>query len=399
MEKSKFNLSPLFCLNNQTVILSQNDYCVILGIVDDTNNLLKERLRKACAHYLYNVEFQKITPQEFKIKFSALFSIDKVKKENYFLQKNSSEYTAENNTAAALLESLIVEARNKGSTDIHIEKNIVRYRTGGLLTDKQEYSYKHCNEVVRIIKLLSKMNVMEKRHPQDGQFTYTDERKNKIFIRVSCMPSINENDENGSESVVLRLLDTTRIPLEVEQLGFTECQIDELEKMCVLKDGLILVCGPTGSGKSTTAAAMLERIRVLCKDTKKIISLEDPPEYILNGVTQVQIQQNNENDFADVLRSTLRQDPDVIFIGEIRDSVTAKTAVQAALTGHLVVATIHVGSISQAVLRLYDLNADSRIVNSVLKGIIIQQINNGKMSANIRLLSETKIKNKLQEAV
>lgn len=397
METNRFSLSPVFCLNNQVVILNQKDNCVTIGIVDENDNDLKHRLRKVCERNSLSLDFKIISANEFKIQFSEMFSLDRAEKNEISVMQK--ELSKESNTAAALLESLIVEARNKGSTDIHIEKNIVRYRTGGLLTDKTEYSQEHCNEVVRIIKLLSKMNVMEKRHPQDGQFTYTDESNNKIFIRVSCIPSINENDENGSESVVLRLLDTARIPLEVEELGFTECQLKEIEKICVLKDGLILVCGPTGSGKSTTAASILERIRNISNDSKKIISLEDPPEYVLEGITQVQIEQNYENNFTDILRSALRQDPDVIFIGEIRDSVTARTAVQAALTGHLVIATVHVGSISQAVLRLNDLNADSRIVNSVLKGIIIQQINNGKMSASIRLLNAAQKTENFQEAV
>ncbi len=397
MERNKFILSPVFCLNNQTVILGQNEDSVLIGIVDDNNKELKKRLEKACFRNCCKTDFKKISVEEFKLKFSELFSIDKTQQVTDISSRIDSG--SENNTAAALLESLIVEARSKGSTDIHIEKNVVRYRTGGFLTDKKTYSMEHCNEVVRVIKLLSKMNVMEKRHPQDGQFSYMDEKHNRVFVRVSCMPSIDENDEAGSESVVLRLLDTTRIPLEIEQLGFTENQIEELEKICIFKDGLILVCGPTGSGKSTTAAAMLERIRALCHDTKKIISLEDPPEYILDGVTQVQIQQNNDNDFTEILRSTLRQDPDVIFIGEIRDCITAKTAIQAALTGHLVIATVHVGSISQAVLRLYDLYADYKIVNSVLRGIILQHITEGKMSADIRKIDVNECLNKFQEAV
>lgn len=397
MEKNNFTLSPVFCLNNQTVILSQSEKFITIGVVNPNDTALKRRLTKACKCNSLSAEFKQITPTDFKLKFSELFSVRKSNEsDDAVMQKDCIN---ENNTAAALLESLIVEARNKGATDIHIEKNIVRYRIGGLLTDRNEYSQEHCTEVIRIIKLLSKMNVMEKRHPQDGQFIYSDEKNSRIFIRVSCIPSLNENEENGNESVVLRLLDTARIPLEVEELGFNECQIKELEQMCMLKDGLLLVCGPTGSGKSTTAAALLERIRKLCGDSKKIISLEDTPEYILEGVTQVQIEQNYENDFADILRAALRQDPDVIFIGEIRDSITARTAVQAALTGHLVLATVHVGTISQAVLRLNDLNADSRIVNAVLKGIIIQQLSKGKMTANIRFLKEVNRSIGLQEAV
>ena len=189
------------------------------------------------------------------------------------------------------------------------------------------------------------------------------------------------------ESVVMRLLDPAKIPLDLDKLGFEENQISVLKKFCALENGLLLICGATGSGKSTTAAAMLEEIRNNGKDSKKIISLEDPPEYFLEGVSQVQIQDCHGLGFTEVLKRSFRQDPDVIFIGEIRDGETAEIAVQAALTGHLVLATLHTGTIGQAVLRMYDLGVPPKLVNAVLSGIIVQRLVEGKLSARIQELN------------
>lgn len=386
---NKFLLSPVYCLHNGAVILEQKDTFVRIGLVDINNSLLKERLTNAALRYSKSIEFAGITQDEFKMCVSSFF----VQKD--FVKKNRTENAVEqkntkSNVAAAVLESLITEARTFGATDIHIEKNIVRYRTEGILTGKIVFDKKQADEVVQRIKLLAKLNVMEKRHAQDGQFVFTDTSGNKIFVRVSCLPSISPDEESNTESVVLRLLDTAKIPLKLEKLGFNFTQLSVIEKFCLLKDGLVLICGATSSGKSTTAAAMLEKIRFLCDDGKKIISLEDPPEYFLEGITQVRIQNGYEMDFETVLKSALRQDPDVMFIGEIRDPVSARIAVQASLTGHLVIATLHVGAINQAVLRLIDLNVNAELVNEVLKGVVLQKIENGVMSARIRNFSKEK---------
>lgn len=381
-ELNKFSLSPVYCLHNGAVILEQKETFVRIGLVNLNDEMLKGRLTNAALRYSLNTEFVKVTQDEFRMCVSSFF-VKKEKKENV-QESNSSEEKKSTNVAAAVLDSLIMEARAFGATDIHIDKNIVRYRTEGVLTGKITFDKKNSDAVIQRIKLLAKMNVMEKRHVQDGQFKFTDTSGHNVFVRVSCLPSISSDDENSNESVVLRLLDTAKVPLKLEKLGFNFPQLEMMEKFCSLKDGLILICGATSSGKSTTAAAMLEKIRFLCDDGKKIISLEDPPEYYLEGITQVRIQNGYEMDFETVLKSSLRQDPDVIFIGEIRDSITARIAVQASLTGHLVIATLHVGTISQALLRLIDLDAKAELVRAVLKGIVLQKIENGVMSARIR---------------
>lgn len=404
-KNQKFILSPVYCVHNGAVVLNQDENNVRIGLVDSNNELLKSRLSHAVKNSLRVfknpnffddvnqnkcAEFVTLSQEEFTRKISELYSLnsaDVKPSSNDETKLEKSNFDKENLTAA-LLDSLISRARENDATDIHIECSHIRFRIKGVLKNELNLDEKNSQAVVRRIKLLAKMNVSENRHGQDGQFVYTDKNNNNVFIRVSCVPSVSSLKDDDCESVVLRILDTARIPLKLESLGFNETQIDVLNKLCNLQNGLILICGPTGSGKSTTAAALLERIQKNNNDSEKIVSLEDPPEYILQGVTQIQIRSNDNMDFSEALRRTFRQDPDVIFIGEIRDSLTSKIAIQAALTGHLVFATIHVGTISQAVLRLYDLGEEPALVNEVLRAVVVQHFLNGKMEGRIRVLKE-----------
>ena len=414
--KKKFILSPTYCLHNGAVVLEQNDEIVKIGLVNSTDEELKLRLTHAVEGQLRvckkdsdsknddfrseqktSAEFVSLTKEEFTRKVTTLFSSEKkhderittsCKKQDTNEEIAVESISAEENETAALLDSLIESARNLGATDIHIEENNVRFRVGGLLKREFYLDYKRAESLVRRIKLLSKLNVVEKRRGQDGQFIYLDSDDDSVFVRVSCVPAVSSCGKDEIGSVVMRILDTKRTPLELIKLGFTSNQIVVMKQFCSLPDGLILVCGPTGSGKSTTAGAMLETIRSIKNDSRKIVSLEDPPEYVLPGVTQIEIRSGSDMDFPEALRRTYRQDPDVIMIGEIRDELTAKTAVQAAMTGHLVIATMHVGTISQAVLRLYDLGQDPALVRAVLHGIIVQHLDEGKMEASIKVLDD-----------
>lgn len=387
--QNEFVLSPVYCLHNGAVIIDQTNEKVTIGLVDPLNSMVKTRLTHAVQGQIAfegaekpSAEFVALSKEEFSRRISNLFSHTT----EIAVSGQMLPAAIEENEAAALLNSLIARARNAGATDIHIEENNVRCRIGGVLKTEIALEYKKAEELVRRIKLLSKMNVVEKHHGQDGQFIYTDESGAKVFVRVSCVPALSVSDKDDIGSVVLRILDTKRVPLDLQRLGFTEVQIKVMKQFCMLRDGLVLICGPTGSGKSTTAGAMLETIRLLKKDGRKIVSLEDPPEYVLPGVTQIEIRSTNNMDFPEALRRTFRQDPDVIMIGEIRDELTARTAVQAALTGHLVIATMHVGTISQAVLRLYDLGVEPQLVRAVLHGVVVQHLDEGKLEARIRVL-------------
>ncbi|HBB14836.1 MAG TPA: hypothetical protein DCZ76_11285 [Treponema sp.] len=395
--RTNFSLSPVFCLHNGTIVLEANkpENTITFGLLDSSNEKLKERLCHAVhsnidfAGKSCGINFRQIKKEEFNLKLSKLFEKkdNSLSTNNFYSDEEANKskdlQEKEENEASALLSGLIFSAQHQGATDIHIEAEEVRFRIKGLLTKYASLEHKSRESLVQRIKLLAKMNVVENRRGQDGQFTFMANNNENIFIRVSCLPSVGASGE--SESVVLRILDSSKTPLSLEKLGYDQEQIEELKELCRLQNGLVLICGPTGSGKSTTAGAILEEIRKSQCDTKKIISLEDPPEYVLPGVTQVKVQPGHDMDFADALRRVFRQDPDVIFIGEIRDSLTAKVALQAALTGHLVFATLHTGSISQAKLRLINLGESSSLVEEVIKGIISQRLVNGKLEAEIEV--------------
>ena len=385
-DKKDFALSPVFCLHNGAVVLNQDESSVVFGLLNENDEDLKSRLRKAVCSKL-NVQetgcdFVAVDKDAFNKQISWMFSHDGERPSEKF-QPGKKEELSENE-AAALLEALIGNAVKANATDIHIEGNVVRYRILGKLCHEIELGEERRNAVLQRIKLLAGLNVVEHRRPQDGHFAFFINDR-RVFVRVSSLPTVGTVFEE--ESVVMRLLDPAKIPLDLDKLGFEENQISVLKKICALENGLLLICGATGSGKSTTAAAMLEEIRNNGKDSKKIISLEDPPEYFLEGVSQVQIQDCHGLGFTEVLKRSFRQDPDVIFIGEIRDGETAEIAVQAALTGHLVLATLHTGTIGQAVLRMYDLGVPPKLVNAVLSGIIVQRLVEGKLSARIQELN------------
>lgn len=400
MKKIDFFLSPVFCLHNGAVIIEKSleKKSITFGLLNFEDEYLKTRLSHAVhlkTNFLdknFSVNFVKIEKDEFNLKISTLFCESEsssgfsggLRKQNDSsdVQEDSSY---DENEARALLNSLILNAKELNATDIHVEDSAVRFRVKGCLGNKVPLEKESLNAVVQRIKLLSHLNVVENKRGQDGQFVFEDENLNKIFIRVSCIPSIGKSGE--SESVVLRLLDASRAPLELCKLGFDLLQVEVLKRICLLQNGLVLICGPTGSGKSTTAGALLEEIRKDTCDTKKIISLEDPPEYVLPGVTQIKIKSEHDMDFSDALRRIFRQDPDVIMIGEIRDMATATIALQASLTGHLVIATLHTGTVKQAVLRMEQLVGNARFVSEVLKAVIAQKLDNGKLNAQIEVLN------------
>ena len=286
------------------------------------------------------------------------------------------------------MDSIISYALGENASDIHIDNSGVRIRVMGSLLQVTELSEKTKQALVQRIKLLADINIVESRRAQDGQFVFTKKNGKNVFVRVSLLPQVNENNVQETEALVLRLLDVEKLPLSFSALGFSDEQKIKLCKLCRLEAGLVLICGATGSGKSSTAAAMLVEVKNFYSQEKKIISLEDPPEYVIPGITQVKIQANCGMDFAEILRHALRHDPDVILIGEIRDKETALIALQASLTGHLVFATLHSGSIEQTPLRLEKLGVEKSALDCVLKACIFQRLQNGKLSAQIKIFGE-----------
>ena len=397
MNNYEFKLTPGYCLYNGIAVMSQSGSSICFITENPENAALKERVKKAFDNYLSYVLKRPDCPDEFKLAPSVQFvEGDRVQlkkfvsrfyselgREEVETADRASEATALTAPAAAvlLLDTLIMEARSKNATDIHIENNIVKFRVYGQLEVAEKLSVETCSELIQRIKFLAGMNVLERRRSQDGHFVYGNE--NPVFLRVSSVGVVGKNGEEAEESVVLRLLDTKRLPLLLEGLGFNQEQYIKIKNMNQNKNGLIVICGPTGAGKSTTAAALLLDIEKEHNGSVKILSLEDPPEYIIPGVTQIQIDEKINNSFANTLVHVFRQDPDVLMIGEIRDETSATVAVRAAITGHLVIATLHTSSAAGVLLRLENLGVSRSLIVSVLKGVIVQELNHFKGHVNL----------------
>ena len=267
-----------------------------------------------------------------------------------------------------LVNMLIVQGVKDRASDIHIEPNekglLVRFRIDGMLHDIRALPNTIKAAIISRVKILSKMDIAERRLPQDGRFQVQFGTR-EVDLRVSTIPTVS------GEKVVLRLLDKSKGLIKLEQLGFIPEQLEEFKSIISKSYGIILLTGPTGSGKTTTLYASLNEVN--SKD-RNIITVEDPVEYKLNRVNQIQIKPKINLTFANTLRSILRQDPDIIMIGEIRDAETAQIAVQAALTGHLVLSTLHTNDAASAVTRLIDMNVETFLISSSVIGVIAQRL-------------------------
>ena len=267
-----------------------------------------------------------------------------------------------------LLNRLVVQAVESKASDIHIEpledQLRIRFRIDGALQIIETLPKQLQAGLISRVKILARLNIAEQRLPQDGRIRIPVHGRD-IELRVSTIPA------SHGESVALRILDRQELPLDFASLGFTPTSKAIIEDMISQPNGIVLVTGPTGSGKTTTLYAAL---RTLNSPDKKIFTVEDPVEYHLAGLNQINVRPQIELDFASVLRSILRQDPDVIMVGEIRDIETARIAVQASLTGHLVLSTLHTNSAIAAVTRLVDMGLEDYLLASVLRGIVAQRL-------------------------
>jgi len=269
----------------------------------------------------------------------------------------------------ALVNLIILRAVKESASDIHIEpfgENTlkVRYRIDGILHDVMSLPRNLQLAVISRIKIMSDLDIAERRLPQDGRIQVNVGGRN-INIRVSILPAVT------GESAVLRILDPSSILLELDSLGFSPDILPNFLSLIKKPNGIILVTGPTGSGKSTT---LYTTLNLLNSTEKKIMTIEDPVEYRLNGISQVQAKPKIGLTFAAGLRSFLRQDPDIMLVGEIRDKETAEIAVQAALTGHIVLSTLHTNDAPSSVIRLIDMGIEPFLISSSLVGIIAQRL-------------------------
>ncbi|HEY7885238.1 MAG TPA: ATPase, T2SS/T4P/T4SS family [Cellvibrionaceae bacterium] len=268
-----------------------------------------------------------------------------------------------------LVNQIIHRALDMGASDIHIEpfddKLHLRYRVDGVIEDMPDApALNLAPAIASRIKLLSHMNIAERRLPQDGRIM-TRVKGHELDLRVSTIPTVH------GESIVMRVLDRESIQLSLESMGFAADTLARYKELLAKPHGVLLVTGPTGSGKTTTLYASLA---TLDASELKIITVEDPVEYQLDGVNQIQVQSQIDLTFARSLRAILRQDPDIIMIGEMRDGETAQIAVQSALTGHLVLSTLHTNTAAGAIIRLEDMGIERYLITSSVNGVLAQRL-------------------------
>lgn len=273
-----------------------------------------------------------------------------------------------NSPIVQLVKAMIEQAVRQRTSDIHIEpmerQVRIRYRIDGALYERMTYSQKLLSAIVARIKIIGGMDISEKRKPQDGRITQIVDRQ-EYDIRVSILPTVY------GEKVVMRLTSKNALTLEKKRLGFNEEELRKFDHILKNPHGILLVTGPTGSGKSTTLYTALSELNT---EDVNIITVEDPVEANIDGINQVQVNPKANLTFASALRSILRQDPDIIMIGEIRDGETASIAVQASITGHLVVSTLHTNSAASTVTRLADMGIESYLIADSVVGIIAQRL-------------------------
>jgi len=287
--------------------------------------------------------------------------IEEKKEDGYDISDELGDaLTGKDSPIVKLVNMVIYQAIKEKASDIHIEpfeKQVrVRIRVDGRLREILTPPKRLLNAIVSRIKIMSEMDIAERRIPQDGKFKLLIEGRHVDF-RVSTLPTIH------GEKTVIRVLDTSNLAFNLEDLGFEQGPLKDLRTACHAPYGMVIITGPTGSGKSTTLYSI---IREIMSDTINIVTVEDPVEYQMEGVNQVQVAPKRGLTFASALRSILRQDPDVILVGEIRDMETMDIAVKAALTGHLVLSTLHTNDSSQAVLRMVDMGVDPFMVSAAV---------------------------------
>ncbi|UCH48394.1 MAG: Flp pilus assembly complex ATPase component TadA [Betaproteobacteria bacterium] len=276
--------------------------------------------------------------------------------------------SAEDAPVVKLLQSVFEDAVGVRASDIHIEPQEkllkIRFRIDGVLHIQTQADSKIASALVLRLKLMSGLDISEKRLPQDGRFN-VKVRNNQIDVRISTMPT------QYGESVVMRLLNQSSGILKLDRIGLPGSLLERLRKVMARPSGMILVTGPTGSGKTTTLYSVLEELNT---DARKIITVEDPVEYRLPGINQVQVHEKIDLSFSRVLRTALRQDPDIILVGEMRDGNTVETGLRAAMTGHLVLSTLHTNDSVSSPIRLLDMGAPAYMVAMSLQVVIAQRL-------------------------
>jgi type IV pilus assembly protein PilB len=362
---------PLFVVENK----------LTLAVAEPTNVFLIEEVERLTG---YSVQVVAATRRDIEGTLEAyvpnanLFVIDEIvdeldEEELSLVEGDGTDVTDLENSASEspvikLVDYLIYQAVKENASDIHIEPGDgelrTRYRVDGQLFTKMQPPYRLLPAIVSRIKIMAGMDISERRLPQDGGMAVLVEKR-QIDLRVSTMPG------RFGEKVVIRIIDTRNATTRLERLGFSYEMLEKFRSLVHQPNGVVLVTGPTGSGKTTTLYATLNEIN---DDSINISTVEDPVEYHLAGVNQFQINEKAGFTFAYALRSLLRQDPDVVMVGEVRDQETARIATQAALTGHRVLSTLHTNDAPGAVTRLFDMGVEPYLIAASIRGVLAQRL-------------------------
>jgi type II secretion system protein E len=373
-------LSPETARRYKTVPVSEHDGSLVLAIADpmdfeafDSIGFLLKR----------PVEFVCAVPTQIHDKLDRLYPQGLEELGRAVVTEEEEDYTGDDDAPIIrLVSSLLIEAQNHRASDIHIEpmeKRLrIRYRIDGNLQEMQSPPKKLQGAIISRLKIMTaSMNIAEKRIPQDGRIQIKMGEKT-IDLRVSSVPTVH------GESIVMRILDKSSLMLGLPELGFMSDDQATFERLVQMPDGIILVTGPTGSGKTTTLYGCLNYMN---RPDRKIITVEEPVEYQMTGINQVQVNAEVGMTFAAALRSMLRQAPNIVMLGEIRDKETAEIAINASLTGHLVLSTLHTNDAPAAVARLVDIGVQPFLVSSAVRGIIAQRLVR-KLCANCKVPGE-----------
>ena len=408
--KNEIDLSYKYCKENQ-ILLEKDQNHLLIKCTDDTKVPVISYLQR---HFKMPINLSKISQHEFNRALAESFSNNASASKDLIENIDESidldslisnlpkteDLLDDSNDAPVirLINAILSEAIKDGASDIHIEpyeENLsIRFRVDGILKEKLNPSSRIAPLLNARIKVMSNLDIAERRVPQDGRMSLKLGEK-WVDIRVSTLPA------SFGERLVLRLLDKADASLDLRELGMTEEMTNDYLNQLKSTSGIILVTGPTGSGKTTT---LYSGLNFLNDQTRNILTVEDPIEYALEGVGQTQVNNKVGLTFAQGFRAILRQDPDVVMVGEIRDKETAETAIQASLTGHLVLSTIHTNDSVGAITRLIDMGVEPYLLASTLKMVIAQRLvrrldENNQFSGRVGIFEMIKIDAEIKKLI
>ncbi|WP_413881851.1 type II secretion system ATPase GspE [Candidatus Aalborgicola defluviihabitans] len=370
-------VSARFIKESRALPIQETDNQLVLAMADPLDEYVLAAFRMVTQR---TVTPRLAVPSELEVAFERLYGSGKTSMDQIVGEVETRDGEQENEDLAQLKElaseapiirlvSLIIShALEARASDIHIEpfesRLIVRYRVDGVMHEVESPPRRFSAAVISRIKIMASLDIAERRLPQDGRIKLRLQGK-EIDLRVSTVPTMH------GESVVMRILDKSGTTLDFATLGFDDAALERFQQVLMQPHGILLVTGPTGSGKTTTLYTALDKLN---KPDVKILTVEDPVEYQMEGINQIQVKPQIGLTFANALRSIVRQDPDVIMIGEIRDLETAQIAVQSALTGHMVLSTLHTNDAASTINRLLDMGMDDYLLTSTVNGILAQRL-------------------------